>query len=110
MSQVKMNGNKRTILRSESMGRYQEMKCKNCKHYEMWHQHPNPNAVSQHWCKKCGAEIEYCKVSPLSDNYMVWLPKKCYFNNYFEESEEYKEWCDTRYRTYEGGLACQVED
>ena len=41
-----------------------------------------------------------------SDTYMVWLPKKCYFNGYFKESEESKRERENRYIDY--GF-CQVE-
>jgi hypothetical protein len=78
----------------------------------MFHQFPNPNAIATHYCKKCKEEIRYVRDSPISDYYIVWLPKRCYFNNYFEESEE----CENMrklndfYSDYEHGLACQVED
>lgn len=90
------------------MARYQQMGCKDCKYYEAYHRHPNPLAISDHWCKKCNEEIRYVRCSPISDWYEVWLPKKCYFNDYFEESDEYKE----RYkRRYESKITfCQVED
>ena len=35
------------------MAQYEEMKCKNCKHYEAFHKYPNPNAVATHYCTKC---------------------------------------------------------
>lgn len=92
------------------MAHYQKMECKNCEHYESFHQHPNPNAISTHWCKKCNEEIRYVRCSPLSDHYYVWIPKKCYFNHYFKESEAYKKWLNERYTIPENGLACQVED
>ena len=88
------------------MAQYEEMKCKNCKYYEAFHKYPNPNAVATHYCTKCKEEIEYRRSSPLSDWYLVWLPKKCYFNGYFEESEEAKKKREERY----GGITfCQVE-
>ena len=88
------------------MSTYQVLECEKCKHYESHHQHPNPLAVSTHWCKKCNQEIEYRRSSPLLDRYFVWLPKKCYFNHYFEESEECKK---KREEIYESILSCQVE-
>lgn len=94
------------------MAIYEKMKCVDCKHYEYAHQHPNPNAISSHWCKKCNEEIRYVRDSPISDYRIVWLPKRCYFNNYFEESEECKQRrkLNDYYSDYEHGLACQVED
>lgn len=94
------------------MAYYERMKCKDCKHYEYGHQFPNPNAIASHWCKKCHEEIRYVRDSPISDYRIVWLPKRCYFNNYFEESEEYKKQQKQNdfYSDFEHGLACQVED
>ena len=79
------------------MASYETMGCKDCKYYESYHKYPNPNAISPHWCKKCNEEIRYVRVSPISDYYMVWLPKRCYFNGYFEESEECKKKRESRY-------------
>jgi len=67
---------------------YQYLGCKNCKYYEEFHQYPNPNAYARHFCKKCNEEIRYVKAGYYSDFYVVWLPKLCYFNDYFEESEQ----------------------
>lgn len=92
------------------MATFQEMSCKKCKYYESFHRYPNPNAVATHYCKKCNEEIRYVRSSPFSDFYTIWLPKRCYFNNYFEESEEYKKWLEERYTVPEYGLSCQVED
>ena len=33
------------------MATYQVLECKKCKHYESFHQYPNPNAVARHYCK-----------------------------------------------------------
>ena len=70
------------------MRTYQYLACEKCKHYESFHQFPNPNAYARHFCKKCDEEIRYVKAGYFSDFYVVWLPKQCYFNNYFEESEQ----------------------
>ena len=88
------------------MATYQVLECKKCKHYESFHQYPNPNAVATHYCKKCREEIKYVRANMFSDMYMVWLPKKCYFNDYFEESEESKRERESRYIDYD---FCQVE-
>lgn len=90
------------------MATYQKLQCKQCKHYESYHQYPNPNAVARHYCKKCKDEIEYRRVSPISDFYVVWLPKGCYFNDYFEESEESKKERESRYNVGFGFY--QIED
>lgn len=79
------------------MAIYQVLKCEKCKHYEAFHQYPNPNAVARHYCKKCRDEIRYVREHPLYDRYIVWLPKGCYFNVYFEESEEAKKERERRY-------------
>jgi hypothetical protein len=39
-----------------------------------------------------------------------YIPKGCYFNNYFEESDEYKKYLDKLYKSNAYDLACQVED
>ena len=88
------------------MATYQVLECKKCKHYEAFHQYPNPNAVATHYCKKCREEIKYVRANMFSDMYKVWLPKKCYFNDYFEESEESKRERESRYINYD---FCQVE-
>ena len=44
---------------------------------------------------------------PVSDYRVVWLPKRCYFNDYFEESEECKK---RREQMYEGIPFVQAED
>lgn len=95
------------------MAVYEYMKCKLCKYYEYGHKFPNPNATATHWCKRCCESITYVKDSPFSDYYFVWLPKGCYFNNYFEESEAAKKEREARYdynNDFDSGLACQVED
>lgn len=94
------------------MAYYEKMKCVSCKYHEWYHKFPNPNAIATHWCTKCREEIRYVKDSPISDYRIVWLPKRCYFNNYFEESDEYKKQRELNdyYSDYEHGLACQVED
>ena len=90
------------------MAQYQQMRCEDCKHYEAYHRHPNPNAISTHWCKKCYEEIRYVRSSPISDHYLVWLPKRCYFNDYFEYSDDYKK---RQERLYTSRIEfCQVED
>ena len=88
------------------MTTYQVLECEKCKHYESFHRYPNPNAVARHYCNKCNDEIKYVRANMFSDMYMVWLPKKCYLNNYFEESEESKRERESRYIDY--GF-CQVE-
>lgn len=71
------------------MADYERMFCEDCKHYEANHRHPNPLAVSRHWCKKCNADIRYVRDGYFRDFYSVFVPKPCYFNDYFEASEEY---------------------
>ena len=88
------------------MATYQNLECKKCKHYESYHHYPNPNAVARHYCKKCRDEIKYVRTSLINDYYMVWLPKACYFNGYFEESEESRKERESRYINH--GF-CQVE-
>lgn len=90
------------------MAAYQTLECKKCKYYESYHQYPNPNAVARHYCKKCNEEIKYVRTNMFSDMYMVWLPKKCYFNGYFEESEESKREREARYNVEWGFY--QIED
>ena len=87
------------------MATYQCMDCLKCKYYEAYHQYPNPNSVARHYCKKCYDEIRYVRENYHSDFYVVWLPKGCYFNNYFESIPE-----QSKDRDFEEGLACQVED
>ena len=89
------------------MATYQVLGCTKCKHYESCHQYPNPNAIARHYCNKCKDEIKYVRQSPIGDFYFVWLPKQCYFNGYFEESEESKRERENRY--VDRGF-CQVED
>ena len=90
------------------MATYEYLQCAKCKHYESYHHYPNPNAVARHYCKKCKDEIKYIKSTPISDYYMVWLPKSCYFNGYFEESDESK---TERERKYTAGWEFyQIED
>lgn len=86
------------------------IECEKCKHYESYHRYPNPNAVARHYCAKCNEEIKLVRISPFNDERTVWLPKACYFNHYFEESEEYKEWLRSRSECLVHGLACQIED
>ena len=90
------------------MATYEYLKCQNCRHYEQFHQMPNPTVVKTHWCTKCNDAISYYKAR--EGTYLVYLPKQCYFNNYFEESDEYKEQLAQRYSVPESGLHCQVED
>ena len=87
------------------MANYEQLKCERCRYYESYHQYPNPNAVARHYCKKCNDEIRYVRY-PGRDHYIVWLPKSCYFNGYFEESEESKKEREARYTYYD---FCQVE-
>jgi len=87
---------------------YQAMKCKDCKYYESYRQYPNPNSVAKHYCIKCNEEIQYVRTSYYSDVYTVWLPKGCYFNDYFEFSDEYLKRQKEKYTT--GLLGCQIED
>lgn len=93
------------------MAQFQEMECPKCKHYEAYHHYPNPNAVAPHYCKKCKEEICYRRV-PGSDFYVVWLPKACYWRNFFEESEESKKEREERFSVPTGfanGYANQVD-
>ena len=92
------------------MATYQKMDCVNCKYYEAYHKYPNPNSVARHYCKKCHNEIKYIRENYHSDFYVAWLPKGCYFNNYFEYSDEYLQKEKDKLKGYEYGLACQVED
>lgn len=69
------------------MDGYEKLLCKECKHYESYHKYPNPNAVARHYCKRCKDEIRYMKYSPIYNYRIVWLPKLCYFNDYFERKE-----------------------
>lgn len=85
------------------------MRCINCKHYEAYHQDPNPNSRSRHYCVKCNDVIH--ATQDINGNFKyVRIPKMCYFNNYFEESDEYLEKLNKRYNIPEDGLHCQVED
>ena len=90
------------------MATYQVLECEKCKHYESYHRYPSPNAVARHYCKKCKDEIRYKRTNPISDFYIVWLPKGCYFNGYFEESEESKKEREARYNVGFGFY--QIED
>ena len=83
---------------------YQTLDCLKCKYYESYHQYPNPNSVARHYCKKCDDEIRYVRESCNSDFYVVWYPKKCYFNNYFDPIPEEPVVCE------DYGLHCQIED
>ena len=85
------------------------MRCVNCKHYEAYHKDPNPNSTTRHYCLKCDAVI-YATQNIDGSFKNVIIPKKCYFNNYFEESDEYRKRLDERYNIPEDGLHCQVED
>lgn len=75
------------------------MYCEKCKHYESFHHYPNPNAVARHYCTKCKEEIKCIQG-------MIWYPKGCYLNDYFEETEESKRERESRYDIY----FCQIED
>ena len=78
--------------------------CQNCKHYQYYyHGFPNPNAYAKHYCLKCN---DYIRVNEFG----VWYPKLCYFNNYWEPSEEYLKEQEEKYTYYIGGLHCQIED
>lgn len=90
------------------MASYQKMSCEECKYYESYHQYPNPNAVARHYCKRCREEIKYKRIIG-SDVFIVWLPKRCYFDDYFEISEEAKKRDDEKYHS-EFGFAYQIED
>lgn len=95
-------------MRNNYISQFQELKCKNCKHYEAYHHYLNPNAVARHYCKKCKDEIKYKKTLN-SDLYTVWFPKRCYFQNLFEESEASKKEYKERFIIYTG-FADQIED
>ncbi len=68
--------------------------CENCKHHEWYHKFKNPIAsAAKHWCKKCNEEIEY--------NYKTGfqkIPKECWFNHYYQLSEEYEERESAKYK------------
>lgn len=91
------------------MATYQKLQCEKCKYYESFHQYPNPNAYARHYCKKCNDEIKYVRVGFFSDFYTVWLPKGCYFNDYFEESDMSKRERE-RQENFNPFDFCQVED
>ena len=59
------------------------MRCVNCKHYEAYHKDPNPNSTTRHYCLKCDAVI-YATQNIDGSFKNVIIPKKCYFNNYFD--------------------------
>ena len=63
-----------------------EIKCAECKHYESYHRY-NDYWYATHYCKKCKSEIDTRWRGTPWDPF---LPKACYFNNYFEESDEVK--------------------
>lgn len=75
--------------------------CKSCIYYESYHRYLNPMAVARHYCTKCNDEIYIY-------NHNLIFPKACYFNDYYEESEEHRREVARRYQVSE--LACQVED
>lgn len=85
------------------------MRCLNCKYYESYHQDPNPNSITRHYCTKCDDVIHATACIDGSFK-CVKIPKKCYFNDYFEESDEYKAYLENRYEFPENGLFTQVED
>ena len=94
------------------MVKYQKLGCKKCAHYEAFHKYPNQNAVARHYCKKCNDEISYRLVQGFEydiDLYIVWLPKRCYFQNLFEESEEAKREREERFIAYNNSFADQVD-
>ena len=66
------------------------MCCEKCKHYEPYHQYPNPNAFAKHYCTKCKEEIKIIQG-------IVWLPKGCYINDYFEATEASKREQENKY-------------
>lgn len=78
-----------------------QIRCQKCKHYESYHQYPNLLCYAEHYCKKCAEEIE------IMQNGGVFIPKRCYFNDYFEESAKAKKERLERekYRDF-----CQIED
>jgi hypothetical protein len=53
-----------------------------------------------HWCTKCNDEIRFETKTLMGKGYL-WVPKACYFNNYF--SPKTNDIPNT-------GLCCQVED
>ena len=64
-----------------------EIRCEKCKHYESHHRFGDSCYFARHYCKKCESEIDTrWRGTPLNP----YLPKACYFNNYFEESDEVK--------------------
>ena len=85
------------------------MLCKNCKWYESYHQDPNPNSISRHYCLRCDDVIHATLDLDASYKY-VRIPKKCYFNDYFEESDEYRKYLENKFNIPEDGLHTQVED
>lgn len=66
------------------------IRCQDCKYYEAFHQHPNPNAVDEHYCHKCKKAIIVHKGNAFHSKGQVIIPAKCYFNDYFEEKKERK--------------------
>ena len=78
-----------------------EFKCLHCKNYK--------KIQGMHWCMKCNDEIVF-KIKDLVGNGDLFIPKPCYFNNYFEESEEYLQQIKKEHTIPEYGLCCQVED
>lgn len=84
------------------------MECKDCKYYEAYHK--RGNSTYTHWCTRCHQEIRYVRESPFRDSFVVRIPGRCYYNNYFERSQEaIKKW-ESLYVDYGYGLANQVED
>lgn len=81
--------------------------CEDCKHYEAYHQYPNPLAYARHYCKKCNEKIQMVRTSMYSDRRIAYLPKGCYFNDYFEKSEECKKREQARQDTFN---FWQIED
>ena len=67
-------------------------KWESCKHNEGYHHYPNPLAVARHYCKICNQEIEVV-------HHVAWLPKECYFNGYFEETDDVKRKREERYKS-----------
>ena len=70
----------------------QDFKCINCTHYK--------NLRGMHWCAKCQDEIKFETKNLLGKGYL-FVPKACYFNNYFQPKE---------INIPSDGLCNQVED
>lgn len=78
------------------------LECETCKHYEMYPKFKNPNMSIHHYCHKCKDEIFYKKG-------MAIIPKACYYNDFYEISQEAQEEKDSRYIFYSDSFADQVD-